>query len=236
LNEKIFNYCERALDPGLTAEPLNAVTNTAFLIAGFAALYLIRQRPPHERSIAHLTLAFLIILIGIGSFLFHTHATVWAAITDVTFIGMFMLLYFGVALRSLLRLSTAWTLLLTLAFAASLGVAAQLTCSADGMFVFGGAGRPCLNGSLAYLPPLLAILAMGVMMAREQHPAAGALLFAGAIFAASVTLRTLDQDFCPETVIAGYRLGTHFVWHVLNAIMLFILMRALVTDARCDRR
>lgn len=37
LGEKLFLYCERAQDPSFWAEPLNAVSNAAFLIAAFVA-------------------------------------------------------------------------------------------------------------------------------------------------------------------------------------------------------
>ncbi len=228
MNDKIFIYCERGPDPGLWAEPVNAVTNAAFVIAGLATLYLIRRRPSRERSVAHTVLAVLVVGIGIGSFLFHTHATAWAAIADVAPIGVFMLLYFGVAMRSLLGLPTGWAMALTAAFAACLWAAGRITCGPDGLVQFGGDGGRCLNGSVGYLPALAAMLAIGGVLALKRHPAVRSLLAAGTIFAVSVTFRTLDQALCAETVIAGAPLGTHFLWHLLNALMLFILMRAVI--------
>lgn len=228
MNDKIFIYCERGPDPGLWAEPVNAATNAAFVVAGLAALYLIRRRPPGERSVVHIVLAILVVGIGIGSFLFHLHATPWAAIADVAPIGAFMLLYFAVAMRSLLRLPLGWAMALTAAFAASLWTAGRITCTPDGLVQFGGGGGRCLNGSVGYLPALVAMMAIGGVLALKRHPAAGSLLTSGSIFAVSVTFRTLDQALCLETVIAGYPLGTHFLWHLLNALMLFILMRAVI--------
>ena len=170
LNDKIFAYCERGLDPGLWAEPVNALTNGAFVIAGLAALYLIRQRPPGERSIVQIVLAVLVVLIGIGSFLFHTQATAWAAIADVAPIGIFMLLYFAVAMRSLLRLPLGWAMVLTMAFAACLWAAGRITCGPDGLVEFAGGGGRCLNGSVGYLPALAAMLAIGGVLALKRHP------------------------------------------------------------------
>jgi hypothetical protein len=232
LNNKIFAYCERGLDPGLWAEPVNALTNGAFVIAGLAALYLIRQRPPGERSIVQIVLAVLVILIGIGSFLFHTQATAWAAIADVAPIGIFMLLYFAVAMRSLLGLRLGWAMVLTMAFAACLWAAGRITCGPDGLVEFSGGGGRCLNGSVGYLPALAAMLAIGGVLALKRHPGARSLLIAGGIFAVSVTFRTLDRELCAETAVAGTPLGTHFLWHTLNALMLFILMRAVTLYAR----
>lgn len=230
MNTKIFAYCERGLDPSLLAEPVNAVTNAAFVIAGIASFHLIRQQAPRQRSVTQLVLASLVVLIGIGSFLFHTHATAWAAIADVAPIFAFMLLYFGVAMRSLLRLPLGWTILLTVGFAVFLWAAGKISCGPGGLVEFGGSGGRCLNGSVGYLPALLATTAIGGVLALKHHPAAHSLLIAGGIFAASLTFRSVDQAACAQTVIVGDPLGTHFLWHTLNAIMLFILMRAVITS------
>ncbi len=216
------------MDPGLLAEPVNAATNAAFVIAGLAALVLIRRRPPGERRPVHTVLAILVILIGIGSFLFHTFATRWAAIADVAPIGVFMLLYFGVAMRSLLRLPLGWAVTLTAAFAGCPWAAGRITCGPDGLVEFAGDGGRCLNGSVGYLPALAAMVAIGGGLALKRHAAARSLLAAGGIFAVSVTFRSLDQALCAQTVIAGSPLGTHFLWHTLNALMLFVLVRAVI--------
>jgi hypothetical protein len=231
LTEKIFNYCERGLDPGLLAEPVNAATNAAFVVAGLAALYLIRRRSPGERPIVHTVLAISVVCIGIGSFLFHTHATGWAAIADVAPIGVFMLLYFAVAMRSLLRLPVGWAMALTVVFAACLWAAGRITCGPDGLVEFAGGGGRCLNGSVGYLPALVAMLAIGGALALKRQPAARSLLTAGGIFAVSLTFRSVDQALCAQTVISGSPLGTHFLWHTLNALMLFVLMRAVIAHA-----
>ena len=231
MNDKIFAYCERGLDPCLLAEPVNATTNAAFVIAGLAALVLIRRRPPHGRRLVHMVLAILVIAIGIGSFLFHTHASRWAAIADVAPIGVFMLLYFGVAMRSLLRLPLGWAVALTAAFAVCLWAAGRITCGPDGVVEFAGGGGRCFNGSVGYLPALAAMVAIGAVLALRRHRAARSLLLAGGIFAVSVTFRSLDQALCAQTVIAGYPLGTHFLWHTLNGLMLFVLVRALIANA-----
>jgi len=229
VNEKIFNYCERGFDPGFWAEPVNAATNAAFVIAGIAAFHLIRRQPPSQRSVTQLILASLVVLIGIGSFLFHTHATAWAAIADVAPIGVFMLLYFAVAMRSLLCLPLGWSMALTVGFAVCLWAAGRVTCGPEGVVEFAGNGGRCLNGSVGYLPALAAMTAIGGMLALKRHPGARSLLTAAAIFAVSLTFRSVDKALCPQTVIVGDPLGTHFLWHTLNALMLFILIRAVIT-------
>jgi hypothetical protein len=42
----------------------------------------------------------------------------------------------------------------------------------------------------------------------------------------SVTFRSIDMAVCGDTLFEGRKLGTHFVWHLLNALTLFLLLRA----------
>jgi hypothetical protein len=68
--ETIDIYCER-LDPSFWAEPINALTNLAFIAVGFGVL--------RGSSQSGKTLGLLPLLIGFGSPAFHTFATAWAA-------------------------------------------------------------------------------------------------------------------------------------------------------------
>src|SRR5262245_60127910 len=95
---KIFAYCERGLDPTFWAEPLNALSNLGFILAGVLALRELMARPAGEGKAIRYALVVLVFIIGIGSFLFHTYAEPWAATADVAPIGLFMLAYFAYAL------------------------------------------------------------------------------------------------------------------------------------------
>src|SRR6056297_614326 len=98
-NKQLFSYCERAADTAFWAEPLNALSNAAFWIAALAALTIWLRTPTTERRAIDLVLIAIVILIGTGSFLFHTYATRWAVLMDVIPITIFMLVYLGVAAR-----------------------------------------------------------------------------------------------------------------------------------------
>ena len=96
-------YCER-LDIGIWAEPINAVTNVAFILASI--FMWLRCKNLVEGRI----LSFLLFSIGCGSFLFHTFAQTWAAILDVAAILIFILTYIFLANRSFL----AWSKMVSL--------------------------------------------------------------------------------------------------------------------------
>lgn len=229
LAEKIFLYCERGQDPSFWAEPLNAATNAAFMIAAVAAAREHLAAPPERRAPAVAPLVALTLVIGVGSFLFHTYATRWASLADQIPIAVFMLAYFAFLLRRFLALNWLAVAMGLAAFYASLRYAGGIQCSYGELLpVTARAGARCMNGTVAYSPALLALLGSTVVLAALRHPAWRLLGLASGVFLVSMTLRTLDIELCELTRIAGRVCGTHFMWHILNGLTLYILLRAAV--------
>lgn len=228
--DQVFRYCERGSDPQLWAEPANALSNVAFLIvAGIAAVRMAQPRPPGVMPSDRLALILvpsliaLVALIGVGSFLFHLTATRWARLADVLPIAAFMLLYLAFALRCFVGLSVSKVVLGIAAF-----VAAFLAVTA-----FCPPGESvCLNGTVGYAPALAALMAIGAVLHWRSHPAAGGLLIAATVLLLSMVMRTIDLDACSALSIAGRPVGSHFLWHLLNALVLHRLLTAAVNAAR----
>ncbi|WP_170331557.1 ceramidase domain-containing protein [Ruegeria arenilitoris] len=196
---EIDGYCER-LSPAYWAEPVNAVTNAAFLVAALIMWLRVRGQ---GMPLANLLVALLAI-IGVGSYLFHTHARVWAAIADTTPILLFILVYIYAVNRDIWKLKTWQALGLTALFFPY----AALTIP---LFQF----IPGIGGSAAYAPvPLLILIYAALLRGRDPQTAHG-LAIGAVILIASITFRALDEPMCNRLP-----LGTHFMWHILNAIML----------------
>jgi hypothetical protein len=227
--ERVFLYCERGANEALLAEPFNAASNGAFLLAALAFLFIALRRPRQERNADQVLLPVLVLFIGLGSLAFHLYANSAAALADVVPISVFMLVYLGLALNRFLGVPPAWTTLLVAGFAALVVMTMQIRCG-PGFIGFPGPDaqgvKPCLNGSLFYLPALAALIVIGLALAEREHKAAPWLLWAAAIFAVSIALRTLDLTLCDKVVVEGRNVGTHAAWHVLNALVLFLVMRA----------
>jgi hypothetical protein len=216
----IDNYCER-IGQGFWAEPLNAVTNAAFLVA--AALALLEWRKAGGKDHASLWLIAVTAIVGIGSFLFHTFANRWSVLADVIPIAVFIYSYFLLAMRRYLGLARLMALAVTAAF-----VLVNMSFVRLWLGVFPGV---TLNGSVGYVPAALALLGVaGLCLRLGAHQAGLALLWAAGIFAASLVLRTVDGAVCTALPV-----GTHFLWHVLNAVVLLILMRAAIAFRAADR-
>ncbi|WP_171235447.1 ceramidase domain-containing protein [Ruegeria sp. HKCCA6837] len=196
---EIDGYCER-LSPDYWAEPINAITNAAFLISA----WLMWRRVRNQDMPLAMILVALLAMIGIGSYLFHTHAQVWAALADVVPILPFILVYIFAVNRDIWRMSSLFALVGTMLFFPY----AAATVPLFQLF-------PGLGGSAAYAPvPLLILIYAALLRSRDPILAKG-LAVGALILILSITFRALDLPVCGQ-----WPLGTHFMWHILNAIML----------------
>ncbi len=195
----IDGYCERT-DASYWSEPVNALTNAAFLIAAFVMWRRVRGQ---ELPLA-VTLCLILAAIGVGSYLFHTHATVWASTADTTPIGLFILVYLFAANQHFWRLPLWAALLGTMAF---IPYAALLTP------VF--AALPFFRISAFYWPVPLLIAATAFALRNRSPATSRGLGFGAGLLTVTLCFRSLDLLVC-----AILPFGTHFLWHILNAAML----------------
>jgi hypothetical protein len=209
-------YCERR-DASLLAEPINAASNLAFFIAAWFAWRTYRASAAVRSDPLVAALIAMIAVIGAGSLTFHTIATRWAAWTDVIPILIFMLFYLWLALRRYCGWP-GWlsALALALFFLATFNIELLVPVR-------------FLRGGAMYLPALLTLAAMALapVAPAVRRAIAGAAL----VFLVSYALRTADMPVC-----ASIPVGTHFLWHCLNALLLYLLVRAALLHGAASRR
>lgn len=202
-------YCER-IDASFWSEPLNALTNLAFLVT--ALLIARRARRDHGklgRDAA--VLAGLAALVGAGSFLFHTFATVWGRWLDLVFIAAFVYVLLALCLVRVAGLGWRGVLAGLVVYAVlERGVLAALPA---GM----------LGGSVLYLPPVLALAAAAGYARHLGQAAAPRLAAAVGVFVVAIAVRTLDLPLC-----RAWPTGTHFLWHLLTAWVLYLAATAVL--------
>lgn len=214
-------YCERT-GQAFWSEPVNAMTNAAFLLAALLAVRDLRRAGIGHAGADLVWLAVVLAAIGIGSFLFHTLATGWAAVADSLPIALFVLGYVVVFAHRFAGLSwsRAW-----LAVPAFVALAALVDL---------GAWVLELPIPGLYLPALVVLAGLTGWLATRREPVLGAhwrtFAVVTALFAASLTLRQLDQPLCRY-----WPLGTHFGWHLCNATVLYLLLRAATRRAATQR-
>lgn len=205
-------YCER-VEAGFWDEPLNAASNLAFLVAAVAVWFLARRT---RRAIQ--PLAVLLAFVGVAGLVFHTTAASWAAEVDTGSTTVFLTYY--VVLFTHLFLVVPWRM------AWLAGPAFLLfTALVSAVVGYGGPG--------IFLSSLLTLAVLGYALARspyhELREHTRPFLLAAGIFTVALVLRTVDTPLCGSLPV-----GTHFLWHLLNALALFLICRAAV--ARCHQR
>jgi len=199
VTDYVDGYCER-LAPGLWGEPLNSLSNFAFLVAAV----LVWRLAAGERL--GRALAGLIGLVFAASTAFHLLATRWAAVADSVAILVFVLVYAVVFGRVFFGRRHAW--LAAPAFLALTVVTALL-------------------GGGLYLSTLIGLGVFAALLAFARDAYWTHYAIAGAIFALSLSLRALDRDVCSYVPV-----GTHFLWHLLNGVVLYLVSRAAVLKNR----
>lgn len=215
MQEYLDIYCERTA-PGLWLEPFNTLTNLGFVIAAGLLLrrYLRVYRGRLSQGWDRLLLIGLIAAIGVGSGLWHLTAQRWAMLADVLPIAGFISVFLLVFMVRVAGLGLLPTLALFLLYhVVNWGIQAFLP-------------PDFLNGSVFYLPTWMALVLMAAWLASKGHAQWQEYAWASGLFLVSLSFRTVDQLWC-----GVLPMGTHFVWHLLNAVLLYLLVRGLLQAA-----
>ncbi len=189
-------YCER-LTPDFWAEPINAWSNLSFIIAGIWGFYISRGKAWGYPQL----LSLLAILVGSGSFLFHTFANKMTHLFDLIPIFIFTLVFVYFSFRHKLKMSTRMSTLAGFLFV--------LFMVLIEIFV----PKSFINGSSLYLLPLITLFFIGLKVDRFY-------LTIALTFLISLMARTFDNSLCEILPI-----GTHFIWHLLNGLCLAFMIR-----------
>lgn len=193
-----FNYCERnSLE--FFAEPLNAVTNILFIVVSAFLLFRYKNK---EKPF----LALIIFMIGISSFLYHTIPIgIWGAL-DVFFILLYILFYLSFAINKFFILSRIISIFISIAF--------LFIC-----YFFGNFFKNTIIGTTSYyLPIVFALYILYFLFKKKVAIKKEYFFYSAVIFSISVMFRALDYYLC-----SFLHIGTHFIWHILNALTLYFL-------------
>ena len=195
--EAVDGYCER-IDASFWSEPLNALTNIFFLVA---AVWVLRREGLNSTA---RILALILGMIGVASFLFHSFAQAWAGALDVLFILLFTLLYLFAASKDFMGAPRSIALVITLGYFPFSIIVDWLTLP----LTFLGSTR-------IYMPMPILIILFSLLLYKRLPIVSRGLAVGAFILIISMLARILDVPLCQKIP-----LGTHFVWHVLNAVML----------------
>lgn len=208
-----YGVCERA-GLGPIAEPLNVISSFAFM---FVAVAIYRHYKRHEdiegKWIWDIhALTFITFLIGVNSVAFHAFPNQTTELADTLTIVLFIILYFWCVLFRIGRCTIFQALICFVAFV-------------GGSHILVHQFPRALNDSIGYLSSMIALIIIAVHLHLKARPSSSHFLLASIVGVVSLFCRAIDREVCPM-----FPLGTHFIWHTLNATLIYILLKQLVRN------
>lgn len=201
-------YCERGDSLEFFAEPLNAISNLAFIFAGFGIYRLLIKN--RIQQIEYKIVLILILLVGFGSFLWHATRNSFTLLLDIvptalTFTLITYIFLSKLMQNRLLALLIAM-LLLPVRFFISSFAPTDIISS-------------LIRNSIIFTTFLVLIV-----WSFKKH---GRIAFEGlsvlVIYLLAISTRGIDLQVCPT-----FNIGTHFLWHIFNALAAYLALRFLI--------
>ncbi len=211
--EHWYGVCERSA-PGVWAEPLNVLSSLVFMIVAVA---IYRHYHRHEDLIKKWiwdihALTFITFLIGFNSVAFHLFPNPYTELADKLTIVLFIVLYFWAVLFRVMRCTI---------FQAGIAFVAFVGFSHILVHQFSGA----MNDSIGYLSTMIALIVIAVYLHLKARPSSSHFMLAAIIGVVSLFCRAIDREIC-----GMFPIGSHFMWHVLNATLMYIVLKQLVRN------
>jgi hypothetical protein len=214
-----YGVCERT-GLGIIAEPMNVLSSFMFMIV---AVSIYRYYHKHE-DLEHKwiwdihALTFITFMIGVCSTVFHANPTPVTEMFDESSIVLFIVLYFW---SVLFRIGRCTMFQAGICFVAFVGFSHMLVSQFP----------HAMNDSIGYLSSMIALIMIAVYLHLKARPSSQHFLIAALVGVVSLFCRAIDRDICPE-----FPLGTHFLWHVLNATLLYILLKQIIRNVNREAR
>lgn len=200
-------YCEHS-NLEFLAEPLNAISNIAFIFAGIGIYRLLIKSG--IQKVEYKAILILIFLIGIGSFLWHATRNLYTMLLDVVPVALSFTLIIYVLLSKLIG-----NKLIALLIAALLLPAR--------FFISSFASTDIISSLIRNAIIFATILVLVVWSFKKYGRVALEGLSVLAIYLLAISMRVMDLQICPT-----FNMGTHFLWHILNAVAVYLAVKFII--------
>ncbi len=216
-NQNLDLYCER-ITTGLMAEPLNVYSSLLFMVAAFF-VWRFAKKNELLRGVEKVLLV-LMMLVAIGSSVFHMFANQWSMWADLGPIFAFLILYVFQYGKFIARHDNRpWIKALCMAII-FVGFVALVSVAPINTF----------NGSTTYLPALLFLVLFAIYHSRKARKKSFAIWLSVIFFFCALAMRSVDLEVCEFQVS-----GTHYAWHAGAALSMYFAMIGLLAT-RMDGR
>ena len=206
LEKSLNTYCESGVGLFYT-QPVNTISSIALLISAYFIYRFIKTNHINNRIIK--IIPFILAAVGIGSILWHSTPNLLTNFADnIPIYALVLVLFFFLLDKLLNKRKLVWKIFLAFILI-------------EALFVF--YVLPSFNGFLPYL----IILVFGVFvfsgLVKKYKILTPHLVTIIALFATALFFRSLDLTVC-----SVFPTGTHFTWHILNALLVYLLIRVFI--------
>ena len=214
-----YGVCERA-GTGPFAEPLNVLSSFMFMIVAISTFrYYRRHEDLQQRWIWDIhVLTMITFIIGVNSIIFHSFPTPLTELIDTIPIVMFIILYFW---SVLFRIGRCTLFQAAICFIAFVGFSHMLVSQFP----------RAMNDSIGYLSSMVGLIVIAVHLHLRARPSSQYFMLAALIGVVSLFCRAIDREICDV-----FPFGTHFLWHICNATLLYILLKQIIRNVNRDAR
>lgn len=200
--------CERGSSMDFFAEPLNAISNIAFILAGFGIYNLLRKN--RIQRVEYKAVLVLILLVGSGSFLWHATGNSYALVLNMIPAVLSFVLITYIFLSKLIGSKLLALLLALLLFPIR-------------FFISSFAPTDIISSLIRNLINATVFLVMIVWAFKKYGRVAFEGLSVLTVYLLAITMRIIDLQVCPT-----FYVGTHFLWHIFNALAVYLAVRFLI--------
>jgi len=214
-----YGVCERN-GLGILAEPLNVLSSFAFIFVAITIFRYYRRHEDLDRKWVwdiHV-LTGLTFIIGVNSIIFHSFPSPTTELLDTIPIVLFILLYFW---SVLFRIGRCTWFQAGVCFVAFVGFSHILVAQFP----------HTLNDSIGYLSSMIALIVIAVHLHLKARPSSQHFMLASIVGVCSLFCRAIDREVCSQ-----FPIGSHFVWHTLNATLLYLLLKQIIRNVNRDAR
>jgi hypothetical protein len=194
---------------GLQSQPINLITNLAFLISGWKIYGLLKK---HKIINKDLWLLFYgVILLGLGSAIRHYHSSILTLIIDgLPMLGLICLSVYLFA-KYLFKLNHWKSLLAIFGYVLLMAlILITFNKTVRSALVFS------LSSQLIFLPVVL-------ISRKRRRETSGLLVTATVFFLLAAVAFIVDLNYCQKLLF-----GTHWLWHIFNGLALYYLSKYFI--------
>lgn len=214
-----YGICERH-ELGWFGEPLNVLSSFAFMAVAIQIFRYYRKEEDLQNKWMWDIHALTVIcfMIGVNSVIFHAFPNPTTELLDTLAIVLFIVIYFW---SVLFRIGRCNLFSATICFVAFVGFT----------HIFVHQFPNAMNDSIGYLSSMIALIMIAVHLHLKARPSSQHFMLAAIIGVCSLFCRAIDKEVCSMLPF-----GSHFLWHMLNATLLYILLKQVIRNVNREAR